>query len=172
MDLVQLVDVYDKETGTMEKLLAHREGKLHRALSVIIINSNNELLLQKRALDKYHSGGLWTNTCCSHPRPEEPIQEAAERRLLEEMGLSCTLFPIFNFIYREELDNDLIEYELDHVFVGITDDLPILNSEEAETYRYISLSALQAEIQKKPENFTVWFKIIIERYSKDLSKYA
>jgi isopentenyl-diphosphate delta-isomerase len=172
MDLVQLVDEQDKETGTMEKLLAHREGKLHRALSVIIFNSKRELLLQKRATDKYHSGGLWTNTCCSHPRPGEPVPEAAERRLLEEMGLSCTLIPMFKFVYQEELDNDLTEYELDHVFVGITDDLPVLNPEEAEPYRYISLSALQAEIQEKPENFTVWFKIIIERYSKDLSKYA
>jgi isopentenyl-diphosphate Delta-isomerase len=169
MEQVLLVDENDQELGVMEKMQAHREGLLHRAFSVLIFNSKNELLLQKRAVKKYHSGGLWTNTCCSHPRPEEQILTAANRRLKEEMGIQTELNPLFHFIYKTELDNDMIEHELDHVLIGISDSLPNLNLEEAEDYRFISLSELNNEIKAFPDNFTVWFKIIIQHYQDYLT---
>ena len=115
---VILVDQQDREIGVAEKLEAHRKGKLHRAFSVFLFNAKDEMLLQQRAAEKYHSGGLWTNTCCSHPRPGEPTEAAARRRLREEMGISCNLNKAFDFIYRAEFDNGLIEHELDHVFIG------------------------------------------------------
>jgi isopentenyl-diphosphate delta-isomerase len=169
MEQVLLVDENDQEIGIMEKMQAHREGLLHRAFSVLIFNSKNELLLQKRAVKKYHSGGLWTNTCCSHPRPEEQIVSAANRRLKEEMGIQAELNPLFHFIYKTELDNDMIEHELDHVLIGISDSLPNLNPEEAEDYRFISLAELNKEIKAFPDNFTVWFKIIIQHYQDHLT---
>jgi isopentenyl-diphosphate delta-isomerase len=169
MEQVLLVDENDQEIGIMEKMQAHREGLLHRAFSVLIFNSKNELLLQKRAVKKYHSGGLWTNTCCSHPRPEEQIVTAANRRLKEEMGIQAELNPLFHFIYKTELDNDMIEHELDHVLIGISDSLPNLNPEEAEDYRFISLAELNKEIKAFPDNFTVWFKIIIQHYQDHLT---
>ena len=169
MEQVLLVDENDQEIGIMEKMQAHREGLLHRAFSVLIFNSKNELLLQKRAVKKYHSGGLWTNTCCSHPRPEEQIVTAANRRLKEEMGIQAELNPLFHFIYKTELDNDMIEHELDHVLIGTSDSLPNLNPEEAEDYRFISLAELNKEIKAFPDNFTVWFKIIIQHYQDHLT---
>ena len=163
MESVILVDENDIQIGVEEKLSAHHKGLLHRAFSVFIFNKKNEILLQKRALDKYHSAGLWTNACCSHPRPEEDTLSAAHRRLKEELGLTSSLKHLFHFIYKAAFDNWLTEHELDHVFIGITDDYPIINTEEASEYRYMSQSALLTDIDNNPEQYTVWFKLIVER---------
>ncbi|NTE01223.1 isopentenyl-diphosphate Delta-isomerase [Agrobacterium tumefaciens] len=160
---VILVDVNDFPVGYMEKLEAHEKGMLHRAFSVFIFNSKDELLLQQRAINKYHSGGLWTNTCCSHPRPEENNLKAANRRLMEEMGMKTDLSYAFNFTYRAEFDNGLIEHELDHVFFGKSDLLPILNREEVENFKYLSLSSLKKELQLNPDEYTPWLKICLEK---------
>lgn len=152
----------------MEKLQAHLEAKLHRAISVFIFNSNKELLLQKRAMGKYHSAGLWTNTCCSHPKPDEKTTDAAQRRLQEEMGISCHLQPVFNFTYLAKLENGITEHEFDHVFFGFTDDLPKLNKEEASDYKYVPLAEIETWLQESPEQFTVWFKLIFDRVKKEI----
>ncbi|WP_029285268.1 isopentenyl-diphosphate Delta-isomerase [Pedobacter sp. R20-19] len=158
-----LVDVNDFPVGYMEKLEAHQKGVLHRAFSVFIFNSKNELLLQQRAKNKYHSGGLWTNTCCSHPRPGENNLEAANRRLMEEMGMKADLSYAFNFTYEAEFNNGLIEHELDHVFFGKSDLIPVLNREEVEDFKYLSLSLLKEELQYKPDEYTPWLKICLEK---------
>lgn len=170
MDQVILVNEQDEEVGVMEKLQAHVAGKLHRAISVFIFNSKNEMLLQQRAIDKYHSGGLWTNTCCSHPKPGEETKAAAERRLYEEMGMKCDLGPSFTFVYKAALDNDLTEYEYDHVFTGITDETPVLNPDEAAAWRYESIERVRTDIAENPEQYTEWFKICIDKYSDVLLK--
>ena len=161
MDEVILVDERDNETGAMEKIEAHRKGVLHRAFSVLIFNSNGDLLIQKRAGTKYHSAGLWTNTCCSHPRPGELIEVAVRRRLLEEMGIEVVLTFSYKFIYKINLDGGLTEHELDYVFTGTVDDAPQANPTEVDEWRFISLSDLQNEIDKNPLGFTYWFKIIL-----------
>lgn len=163
MEFVVLVDEQDNPIGKMEKQQAHIEGLLHRAFSIFIFNSEKKLLLQKRASSKYHCGGLWTNSCCSHPRENENIQDAANRRLAEEMGMQCSLKPIFTFMYRAEFDNGLIEHEFDHVFFGESDQNPKINPEEVETYRYIAMENLQQEVKEFPENFTPWFIIALAR---------
>jgi len=163
IEQVILVDENDKPIGQMEKMQAHWEGKLHRAFSVFIFNSENELLLQQRALSKYHSGGLWTNTCCSHPRMGESNDEAANRRLNEEMGMICSLTYGFNFIYKSEFSDGLIEHELDHVFFGNSDQLPEINKEEVESYKYMNLMALKEDIEQNPQFYTPWLKICLER---------
>ena len=160
---VILVDQDDNELGLMEKLEAHRTGKLHRAFSIFVFNRNQELLIQKRAGHKYHSGGLWTNTCCSHPRPGESLEQAAHRRLQEEMGFDCELQLEFHFIYSADFENGLVENELDHVFVGKFDSSPILNPEEASEWRYVAMAKLQAEIDQHPEDFTAWLKIALPK---------
>lgn len=170
MEEVILVNEKDNELGLMEKMEAHQKGLLHRAFSVFIFNSSNELLLQKRAASKYHSGGLWTNTCCSHPRKGETALQAANRRLKEEMGMNCKLKKAFYFIYKSVLDNELTEHELDHVFVGFTDDKPILNLEEAEDFKYISLEALTKEIELFPDNYTIWLKTCLPQVEQYLRK--
>jgi isopentenyl-diphosphate delta-isomerase len=162
MEYVVLVDEQDKETGKMEKLQAHVEGRLHRAISVFIFNSKNELLLQQRAAEKYHSALLWTNTCCSHPRPGEHTFDAANRRLMEEMGIACDLSESFDFIYNASVENGLTEHEYDHVFTGSTDAVPAPDSSEVASWRYIGLEALHNEMQQSPGNFTVWFRICID----------
>lgn len=159
-EYVVLVNELDQVEGTMEKIEAHRRALLHRAFSVFVFNSAEELLLQQRAWSKYHSGGLWTNTCCSHPRPNEPYAVAAHRRMDEEMGMHCALLPAFHFIYRAELDHGLTEHELDHVFVSISDVLPQPNPNEVAHFRYIDLPQLDNELRMHPERFTEWFKII------------
>lgn len=169
MEEVILVDQNDLEIGTMEKMEAHRKGLLHRAFSVFIFNSMGEILLQRRAATKYHSGGLWTNTCCSHPRPGETTLEAAHRRLEEEMGMNADLSPTFHFIYRAELDQGLIEHELDHVFTGVTDELPVLNHDETDEYKYVSADEITSDIQEHPERYTEWFKIIFKAYRDRLN---
>ncbi len=163
MELVQLVDEQDHQLGVMEKMQAHREAKLHRALSVFIFNSKGEMLLQRRAAHKYHSGLLWTNTCCSHPRPEESTLDAAHRRLFEEMGMSCDLQHQFSFIYKAELDNELTEHELDHVFFGCSDSAPMPNPEEVAEWSYEALHTIDTNIKAKPELFTEWFKLIFDQ---------
>ena len=159
IEKVILVDKNDNEVGAMEKQEAHVKGLLHRAFSVFIFNDKNELLLQRRAVNKYHSGGLWTNTCCSHPRQNEKTQDAAKRRLLEEMGMRSTLKKQFDFVYKAKLDNNLYEHEFDHVFFGFTNDLPIINPEEVEEYTYKTLEDIGNEMKTIPDKYTEWFKI-------------
>lgn len=166
MEYVVLVDEQDNAIGTMEKQQAHVEGVLHRAFSIFIFNSENKLLLQKRASSKYHCGGLWTNTCCSHPREKENILDAANRRLHEEMGMQCELKPIFSFVYKAEFENGLTEHEFDHVFFGQSNQVPELNLEEVEGYRYIGLEDLQVEIKEDPQKFTPWFLIALDRVTE------
>ena len=168
---VQLVDDQDNPIGVMEKILAHQKGELHRALSVLILNSNNELLLQRRALGKYHSPGLWTNTCCSHPYPGEDSFEAAKRRLQEEMGMSADLNFVFKFQYKCDFDNGLIEHELDHVFIGVTDDTPHINTDEAMAFSWVSIEDLEESMKKTPNDYTFWFKLIIQDYRNKLKAY-
>lgn len=157
-DEVILVDEADNELGTSPKLRAHHEGVLHRAFSVFLFNSRGELLLQRRAGGKYHSGGLWTNTCCSHPRPGEETAAAARRRLQEEMGLSTPLLPVFAFTYRADLGQGLWEHELDHVFVGRTDQDPLPDPEEVGDWRWASIPEVVDEMHRHPERFTAWFR--------------
>ena len=168
MEKVILVDKNDRQLGLMEKQEAHVKGLLHRAFSIFIFNKDNKLLLQKRALQKYHSGGLWTNTCCSHPRENETTLEAAHRRLNEEMGMECKLELKFNFIYKAQLDNNLFEHEFDHVFFGFSNDLPKINRQEVDTYRYESLNFLKEDIILSPNKYTEWFKICFHEVSKNL----
>lgn len=156
---VILVDNNDVQTGTMEKLEAHRLGMLHRAFSIFIFNSNGEFLLQRRAEGKYHNGGLWTNSCCSHPLPGETVLNAASRRLLEEMGFSTTLNPVFNFIYKATFDNGLTEHEFDHVITGIYDGDIKVDKTEVSDYCYKKLNDIDESLQTHPQKYTEWFKI-------------
>ncbi len=168
MEKVILVDENDNTTGYADKMEAHRKALLHRAISVFIFNSKGEWLLQRRATSKYHSNGLWTNTCCTHPHPGETNIVAAYRRLKEEMRMECNLTEIFSFVYSEKLDNELTEYEFDHVFAGITDQLPSINPDEVMDWKYISYDDLQEDIKKNPQNYTVWFRQIIDRVNSVL----
>ncbi len=161
-DHVVLVNERDDQIGLMQKLEVHQKGILHRAFSVFIFNSNHELLLQQRALGKYHSEGLWSNTCCSHPLPGETTAEAAVRRLDEEMGITAPLNFLYSFIYNAELDNGLTEHELDHVFWGMSDDLPVINTTEVGNYKYIAISELQKDLLENPDRYTEWLKICFE----------
>lgn len=160
---VILIDNHDNETGIVEKLEAHKKALLHRAISVFIMNSKGEWILQRRAKNKYHSNGLWTNTCCSHPYPGETCPDAANRRLFEEMGLRCELKEVFSFIYKEPLDNELTEHELDHVFIGITDELPEINTDEVMEWRAVPYHDLENELKENPSHFTAWFNQIHHR---------
>jgi isopentenyl-diphosphate delta-isomerase len=171
MEQVILVDELDNEIGVKEKMQAHREALLHRAFSVFIFNKKGELLLQRRALNKYHSPGLWTNTCCSHPRPNEQLINAAKRRLIEEMGFVCDLNYQFNFIYKASLDQGMTEHEFDHVFFGTYEDEIKLNPEEVAEYKFISMEELQNSITKQPQLFTEWFKIVFEKVKKAYHEY-
>lgn len=163
-DCVILVDEQDREIGVMEKLQAHQEGKLHRAFSVFIFNDANELLLQQRAYSKYHSGGLWANTCCSHPAPNETTLEAAHRRLMEEMGMSCDLKIKTAFVYKTPFDNGLTEHEYDYILIGKSNLQPVINSLEVESYKWQTLGAIKADLIAHPDHYTSWFKIAIETY--------
>ena len=169
-DKVILVDKNDNQVGLMPKLEAHEKGLLHRAFSIFIFNSRYELLLQKRASSKYHSGGLWTNTCCSHPREGEDTLDAANRRLDEEMGIKTSLRKVYDFIYKAELDNQLTEHEFDHVFYGVCDNDPILNKDEAEDFKWVDMETLNNDIMKNEDNYTVWFKIAFEYFYNYLKK--
>ncbi len=160
---VILVDTNDNEIGTMPKQEAHLEGMLHRAFSIFIFNNDGELLLQQRALNKYHSAGKWTNTCCSHPRPGEATIAAAHRRLEEEMGMSAELQHAFSFTYQADLQDGLTENEYDHVFFGLSDNIPVINPEEVASYRYVNLRTLSMEMSEAPEDYTAWLKICFNR---------
>lgn len=161
---VILVDIKDKEIGIEEKIKAHQEGKLHRAFSIFVFNSKGKVLLQKRAKTKYHSGGLWTNTCCSHPIPKEDIEKTIHRRLKEEMGFDCELKKNFSFIYKANFNNDLSEHEFDYVFTGIFNGKPHPNPKEVEGWKWINSEELKKDIKEKPEKYTLWFKIAFEKY--------
>jgi isopentenyl-diphosphate delta-isomerase len=165
-EMLILVDPHDRQIGVEEKMKAHREGKLHRAFSVFVFNEKGEMLLQKRAPQKYHSGGLWTNACCSHPRPGEAIEQAATRRLNEEMGFVCELKKTFHFIYKAELDGGLIEHEFDHVFIGNYNGKVCPNIDEVADYRWLNVQTIKQELEHFPERYTVWFKIAFERALK------
>lgn len=164
VDMVVLVDQLDNAIGAMEKLEAHEKGILHRAFSIFIFNKKGEMLLQQRAKTKYHSPGLWTNTCCSHPRPNEEIKTAAQRRLVEEMGMTTELFHKGSFIYKAKFDNDLTEHEFDHIFTGESDTDPLINKEEVETFRWLDVTEIKKQIIESPNEFTVWFKIALEKF--------
>ncbi|MDG1333629.1 MAG: isopentenyl-diphosphate Delta-isomerase [Crocinitomicaceae bacterium] len=170
MENVILVNELDEPIGEMEKMEAHEKGLLHRAFSVFIFNDQNELLLQKRASIKYHSGGLWSNSCCSHPRTGETNVEAGMRRLTEEMGFIVPLDAVFSFIYKAELDNSLTEHELDHVLIGRFNDAPAINLDEVEDWKYIDLDSLETDMANHPENYTEWFKIVFDRVRNVLNQ--
>lgn len=161
---VILVDANDEAIGTMEKIEAHEKGLLHRAFSILLVNERGEMLLQQRALEKYHSPGLWTNACCSHPRPEESNLAAANRRLKEELGMSVELTEIFQFTYQAELEEGLIEHEIDHVFFGVTNVNPKPNLAEVMSFKWINLFELQQDIIAHPEKYTAWFNLLMVDY--------
>jgi isopentenyl-diphosphate delta-isomerase len=162
-DRVVLVDAEGAPTGEAPKLEAHREGLLHRAFSVFLYDAAGRMLLQQRAPGKYHSGGLWTNTCCSHPRPGEDTAAAAARRLREEMGVTCPLEPAFEFVYRACLPNGLVEHERDHVFVGRFDGAPRPDPAEVADWRWATVDDVRAEQSAAPERFSAWFRIAFEK---------
>ena len=162
MEQVILVDEHDNPIGLMEKQAAHIEPHLHRAFSVFIFNSKGELLLQQRALSKYHSPGLWTNTCCSHPRDGETVLQAASRRLMEEMGMTCEMHEVYTFIYRASVGQGLTEHEFDHVLFGHSDDTPSINTDEVASWKYMNLNDLKNNINTHPELYTAWFKITFD----------
>lgn len=161
---VVLVNEQDQEIGTMPKMEAHEKAVLHRAFSVFIMNKNGETMLQRRAHHKYHSPSLWTNTCCSHQRKGETNLEAGRRRLQEEMGFTAELKELFWFIYKAPFDNGLTEHELDHVLLGFYEDEPIINKEEVSEWKWMLPEKIKQDIIEYPENYTVWFKIIFEKF--------
>lgn len=167
---VILVSEVDEQLGLMAKMEAHEKGILHRAFSVFVFNKNGELLLQQRALDKYHSPGLWTNTCCSHQRDGESNIEAGKRRLQEEMGFDCDLKELFWFVYKASFDNGLTEHELDHVMIGYYENDPIVNLDEAAAFKWMPLEEVKKDMQLQPELYTEWFKIIFNEYDQRLVK--
>jgi isopentenyl-diphosphate delta-isomerase len=167
---VILIDHNDQPIGTMEKMEAHVQGKLHRAFSVFVFNTTGELLLQQRAFEKYHSGGKWTNTCCSHPRMGEENLSAAYRRLAEEMGMTCILHPVFNFTYHANIQQGIIEHEYDHVFFGVTNTLPVPAPEEVAATKYLSIEALAQDLQANPDNYTEWLRICFSKVMHYYSK--
>ena len=160
---VILVDENDNEIGTIEKIEAHEKSLLHRAFSVFVFNSKSQVLLQKRSESKYHSSGLWTNTCCGHPRPGELVMDAALRRLNEEMGFKCPIAHQFSFIYKTPFENGLTEYELDHVFFGRYEDFPEPNPLEASDWKYMDFEMVKSDAIKQPEQYTTWFKICLDK---------
>lgn len=166
MEEVILVNERDEPTGSMEKMEAHRKALLHRAFSVFILSGKGEMLLQQRAHSKYHSAGLWTNACCSHPRPGENIRDAALRRLSEELGFTTPLEEIFDFIYRSEFENGLTEHEFDHVFVGVYDGSVHPDEQEINDHRFLSLAAIRADIDSHPAKYSAWFLVAFPMVEK------
>jgi isopentenyl-diphosphate delta-isomerase len=160
-EFVILVDETDVPAGTMEKMEAHQKGLLHRAFSAFVFNSKNQLLLQRRASGKYHSAGLWTNTCCSHPRPGEDTLSAALRRLKEEMGFETPLTKKFDFIYKAALDHELTEHEFDHVYTGLFDGEPAPDPLEVSEFKWMELDHVREDLRLHPHSYTEWFKIAI-----------
>jgi len=165
-----LVNERDEQVGTMEKIQAHRRALLHRAFSVFVFNSKGEMLLQQRAAGKYHSGGLWTNACCSHPRPGEATAEAAGRRLREEMGFDAALQKLFDFVYKAEFDNGLTEHEFDHVFAGVYDGEIIPDKAEVQDYCFKGIHDIKDSLLLRPGQYTVWFRIafpLVEKWVEE-----
>lgn len=160
---VILVDEKDQSVGAHEKMKAHQEGLLHRAFSVFIFNRKGEMLLQQRAMNKYHSGGLWTNACCSHPVPGEETNAAAQRRIKEELGFVIPVKKIFDFVYKTELDNGLTEHEFDHVFVGEYDGTILFNTDEVMGICYKEIKEIGASLQTHPQKYTAWFHLIFPK---------
>ena len=160
--MVILVDSNDNAIGTMEKMEAHYKGVLHRAFSVLLLNHEGKMLLQKRSQAKYHSAGLWTNACCSHPQPGEKMQDAARRRLKEEMGIDVPTEFAYKFIYKTALGNEMTEYEYDHVFVGAYDGVPHVNNLEVEDWKYADIDWIRNDVRENPDLYTYWFKLIIQ----------
>lgn len=159
LEEVVLVNEKDEVMGTMEKMAAHEQALLHRAFSVFVFNTHGDLLMQQRAFSKYHSGGLWTNTCCSHPRPGEQVADAASRRLIEEMGFTTSLTKAFDFTYKAAFDNGLTEHEFDHVFTGVYEGPVQFNPNEVAAYSFMTEKELEEQIQETPARFTAWFHI-------------
>ena len=169
---VILVNEQDEWIGTMDKMEAHRSGALHRAFSVFVVNSKNELLLQQRAIEKYHSAGLWSNTCCSHPMPGESTIAAAHRRLQEEMGFDCKLQASFTLRYQAEVGNDLIENEYDHIYIGHYDGDVHINKEEVHESRFVDLDTIQQWMTTEPKAFTAWFHLAFQKFVAHLQPQA
>ena len=165
---VILVDENDKVLGTMPKMEAHVKGVLHRAISVFLFDTEGNWIVQQRAFEKYHSAGLWTNTCCSHPNPEENSLDASQRRLMEEMGLDCELNFAFKFMYRAELENNLVENELDHIYFGYTNQVPLPDPLEVNSWKLMTYFELDKDIQENPENYTEWFKLLYKKVNLHL----
>ena len=167
---VILVNERDEQVGLMPKMEAHEKALLHRAFSVFVFNDENELMIQQRALGKYHSPGLWTNTCCSHQRQGESNIEAGKRRLQEEMGFSTDLKDTISFIYKAPFDNGLTEHEFDHILVGIYNKEPKPNPEEVHAYKWVDLEELKKDMSENPDIYTEWFKIIFDKYYKNIQQ--
>ena len=160
--MVIAVDEHDRESGTVEKMAAHRNGILHRAFSIFVFDESDRLLLQRRAGGKYHSGGLWSNTCCGHPRPGEALLDAAHRRLREEMGFDCPLAPVFGFVYRATLGGGLVEHEYDHVLTGRFQGIPTPDAREADDWRWDPVTVVRARLAEDPDAFTAWFTLALD----------
>jgi isopentenyl-diphosphate Delta-isomerase len=168
---VILVNTKDEPIGLMNKLEAHEKAVLHRAFSVFILNDKNEVMLQQRAHHKYHSPLLWTNTCCSHQRAHETNIQAGKRRLEEEMGFAVDLKELFHFIYKAPFDNGLTEHELDHVMIGYYNDEPIINKEEVESWKWMTIEDIKSDMIQNSELYTVWFKIIFDEFYHYLEEH-
>ena len=168
---VVLVDKNDNKLGLMPKMEAHLKGELHRAFSVIIFNTQGKILLQKRASTKYHTPNLWSNTCCSHQRDNEDNISAGKRRLYEEMGFITDLFNFDSFIYRVEFSNGLIEHENDHIMIGVFDGIPKPNPNEVDEWKWIDIDVLVQDMKINPDQYTAWFKIIMNNYHESLKKW-
>lgn len=169
---VILVNEKDEPVGLMPKMEAHEKALLHRAFSVFVLNDKGEMMLQQRASHKYHSPLLWTNTCCSHQRDGETNVEAGRRRLQEEMGFTVELKELFNFIYKAPFDNGLTEHELDHVMIGYYNDEPVINPDEVESWKWMTIDEVKKDIEKNPEIYTVWFKIIFDEFYHFLEEHT
>ncbi|RAR70204.1 isopentenyl-diphosphate Delta-isomerase [Flavobacterium aciduliphilum] len=168
---VILVNEKDEPIGLMNKLEAHEKAQLHRAFSVFVLNDKNEVMLQQRAHHKYHSPLLWTNTCCSHQRAGESNIEAGKRRLFEEMGFKTELKELFHFIYKAPFDNGLTEHELDHVMIGYSNEVPSINKEEVEDWKWMKIEAIKEDMIQNPNEYTVWFKIIFDEFYHYLEEH-
>lgn len=166
VEYVILVNKNDMPLGTMEKMEAHEKGVLHRAFSVFVFNTQGQLMLQQRALEKYHSPGLWTNTVCSHPRVGEEVLDAAHRRIQEEMGFDCEIKALFSFVYKSDVGQGLREHEFDHVLIGVTNQQPVLNPDEVADWKYVDFDFVLKDLVENPATYTVWFKIAMAEMRK------
>lgn len=167
---VVLINERDTTVGEMDKMEAHQKGILHRAFSIFLFNSNNEMLIQQRASEKYHGADLWTNACCSHPQLNEDVMESAQKRLVFEMGIRCEIKNAFSFLYKASVENDLIEHEFDHVFIGYTDTDPIPNPQEVQSFKWLDMTVLSKDIHENPEKYTYWFKMASPRIAEFINR--